>query len=115
MSNLKQVILVRTDIKMSKGKTAAQVAHASVEAVFNSNKKLLSNWRKSGMKKITLSVETKDDLLKYKEIADENDLPTGLITDAGHTELEPGTTTCLAIGPGPEEKINKITGELKNL
>lgn len=115
MSNLKQVILVRTDIKMSKGKTAAQVAHASVEAVFNTNKKLLSKWRQSGMKKITLKVESLEELKKYNSLALDQDIATGLIIDAGHTELDSGTITCLAIGPGPEIKIDKLTSHLKNL
>ena len=115
MYDLKQVILVRTDIKMSKGKTAAQVAHAAVEAVFNCNKKLVSNWRSTGMRKITLAVESESDLHRFNELAIENDLATGLIKDAGHTELAPGTFTCLAIGPGPVVKIDKITGHLKNL
>lgn len=114
MSELKQVILVRTDIKMSKGKAAAQVAHAAVEAALNANKKLLSNWRSSGMKKITLKVESEAELFEYKEKAQNADLTVAIIRDAGHTELTPGTYTCLAIGPGPEVQIDKITGNLKN-
>ena len=115
MSELKQVILVRTDIKMSKGKTAAQVAHASVEATLSSNKKLVSKWRSLGMKKITLKVDSEDELLKFQDLSEEADLITALITDAGHTEIDPGTKTCLAIGPGPSVQIDKITKELKNL
>lgn len=114
MANLKQVILVRTDINMSKGKAAAQVAHAAVEATLNSNKKLISKWRETGMKKITLKVESNEELLKYKQLADNADIENALITDAGHTELTPGTQTCLAIGPDAEAKIDKITGNLKN-
>lgn len=114
MGELKQVILVRTDISMSKGKAAAQVAHAAVEAVLKSNKKLISNWRLNGAKKITLKVESIEEIKKYKRLADENDLENSLISDAGHTELAPGTITCLAIGPDAEIKIDKITGDLKN-
>ncbi len=115
MGELKQVILVRTDIKMSKGKTAVQVAHASVEAVFNTNKKLVSNWRKEGMKKITLKVDSLEELKKFEKQATDNNLPTALITDAGHTELPPKTITALAIGPAPSIKIDKITQDLPNL
>jgi len=113
MTHLKQIILVRTDIKMSKGKTAAQVAHAAVQAALTVNKKLLKNWTQTGMKKITLKVESEEDLFKYQKLAEEKDLITALITDAGHTEIAPGTKTCLAIGPGPEVQIDKITGNLK--
>lgn len=114
MGELKQVIVVRSDLKMSKGKAAAQVAHAAVEAAFKSNKKLISNWRSKGAKKITLKVESLEELLNIKEKAEEADLDTALITDAGHTELAPNTTTCLGIGPDAENKIDKVTGDLKN-
>ncbi len=113
MSELKQVILVRDDLKMSKGKAAAQVAHASVDAVLSANKKLVSKWRESGMKKITLKVNSVEELFKYYNLAIENDLVSSIITDAGKTQIAPGTKTCVAIGPGPEIKIDKITGDLK--
>ena len=53
----KQVILVRQDLKLPKGKMAAQCAHASVEAVFNSDKSKVDAWRDQGQKKIVLKVE----------------------------------------------------------
>ncbi len=115
MSNLKQVLLIRTDLNMSKGKIAAQASHAAVEATLQSNKKLLSKWRSEGMKKIALKVESKEQLLQLINKALEQDLTAVTITDAGHTELNPGTMSCGAIGPGPEVKIDKITGELKPL
>ncbi len=111
----KQVILVRKDLKLSKGKMSAQCAHASSEAVLKSHKDDISKWRNAGMKKAVLEVKTKEDLFKYKQQAEDTGLVVSLITDAGRTELEPGTVTCLAIGPDTEEKIDKITGELKLL
>jgi PTH2 family peptidyl-tRNA hydrolase len=115
MSELKQVILLRTDLNMSKGKMIAQGAHASVDAVLSSNKKLVSKWRLMGMKKIALRVDSLEELEElYKKAIDE-DLSVSLIQDAGKTEVEPGTKTALAIGPGPEVKIDKITGDLKPL
>jgi len=114
MSDYKQVILVRKDIKMSKGKTAAQVAHAAVEAVLKSSSSMVSKWRLQGMKKITLKVQSEKELYKYMQIAKDYGLITGLIRDAGKTELEPGTVTCLAIGPDKEKEIDKVTGELSN-
>lgn len=113
MSQLKQVILIRKDLKMSAGKVAAQAAHASVDAVLKSNKKLLSNWRKTGMKKIALRVNSAEELNALYNKALTSDIIASLITDAGHTEISPGTQTCVAIGPGPEVKIDEITSELK--
>jgi len=109
----KQVILVREDLKLDKGKMAAQVAHASVEAALRSDKEIIKNWRAKGMKKVVLKVKNKEELFKYKEIAKNNNLKTALITDAGRTAIEPGTKTCLAIGPDEEKKIDEVTGSLK--
>lgn len=109
----KQVILVRDDLKLDKGKMAAQVAHASVEAAFRSDKEIVKKWRMLGMKKVVLKVKNKEELFKYKEIAKDNGIKTALITDAGRTSIKPGTKTCLAIGPDEEEKIDNITGNLK--
>ncbi|MBN1644448.1 peptidyl-tRNA hydrolase [Candidatus Woesearchaeota archaeon] len=111
----KQVILVRKDLKLSKGKMSAQVAHASSEAVLKSHKDDITKWRNRGMKKAVLQVSSKEELFKYKQQAEDAGLIVSLITDAGRTELEPGTITCLGIGPDKEEKIDKITGELKLL
>lgn len=112
---LKQVILIRNDLGMSKGKIAAQAAHAAVEATLKSEKSIVSKWRQKGMKKITLRVESKEELFKYLQQAKDFNLITALITDAGKTEIAPGTVTCLAIGPDDENKIDQITSNLKSL
>ena len=65
MLNFKQVILIRQDLKLPKGKLAAQAAHASVEAVLKSDSKLVSTWRKQGMAKIVLKVKDEKELLSY--------------------------------------------------
>lgn len=109
----KQVILVREDLKLPKGKMAAQVSHASVDSTLKSDKKIVELWRKEGGKKIVLKVKDEKELFKYKQMAEDNSLKTALIIDAGHTVLEPGTKTCLGIGPDEEGKINKVTGKLK--
>jgi len=111
---LKQVILIRRDLGMSKGKIAAQTAHGAVEAVLKSDKNVVSQWRNSGMKKITLRVDSKEELFKFLQEAKDAGLVTGLVTDAGKTEIAPGTPTCLGIGPDDEDKIDNITGDLKN-
>ena len=110
---LKQVILVREDLKMSAGKLAAQVAHASLDAVFSSDKKIVNEWRNSGAKKVVLKVKDEKELIEFKDRADDEGLVAALITDAGRTVLAPGTKTCLGIGPDDSEKIDKITGKLK--
>jgi PTH2 family peptidyl-tRNA hydrolase len=110
---MKQVILVRQDLKLPKGKMAAQVAHASTAATLKSHKDDLKKWQAGGMKKVVLKVKDMKELIKYKNLAEDNGLVTALITDAGRTVVEPGTTTCLGIGPGKEEKIDKVTGSLK--
>lgn len=109
----KQVILVRQDLKLPKGKLSSQVSHASVSGVLKTHKDEIKEWQKEGMKKIVLKVKDLDELLKFKRLAEDSGLVTALITDAGHTVVEPGTITCLGIGPDKEDKIDKITGNLK--
>ena len=112
MSDYKQVILVRQDLKLPKGKLAAQCAHASVEAVLKSDSKVVSAWRKQGMPKIVLKVKDEKELLLYLQKAKDEELVTALITDAGKTVVAPGTKTCGGIGPDEEERIDAVTGKL---
>jgi PTH2 family peptidyl-tRNA hydrolase len=113
MKEYKQVILVRNDLKLTKGKMAAQVSHASVEATLKSHKDDIKTWREEGMKKAVLKVDNRYQLFKFKNKAEDAGLVVALITDAGHTHLKPGTATCVGIGPDDAEKIDEITGELK--
>lgn len=115
MKEYKQVILVRMDLKLSKGKLAAQVSHASVEALLKSHKDDVDAWRKLGMKKVVLKVADQKELIAFKNKADDAGLVTGLIIDAGHTEIPAGTVTCLGIGPAKEDKIDAVTGSLSML
>lgn len=111
--DLKQVILVRQDLKLSKGKMSAQASHASVAAVLKSDRDLVNKWKHEGMKKIVVKVADKAELIKYKNLAEDAGLVTALITDAGHTHVAPGTMTCVGIGPDKEDKIDMVTGSLK--
>ena len=110
---MKQVIVVRNDLKMSKGKMAAQVSHASVETILKANREDVNKWRAQGMKKVVLKVETLKELQKIKQDAEDHGIVNALIQDAGHTELTPGTLTCVGVGPDKEEKVDAITGHLK--
>ena len=111
----KQVILVRQDLDLPKGKLGAQSAHAAVECVLKSEEKIVKAWRNEGMKKVLIKVANEKELYKYIQMAKDSKLVTCIITDAGKTVVEPGTVTCGAIGPDKEEKIDDITGKLKLL
>lgn len=110
--NLKQVIVVRADLKLPKGKLAAQAAHASVEATLRSSDSLVEPWHSSGMKKIVLKVANENELITLLGKAKRAGLVASLITDAGKTVVAPGTKTCIGIGPDNEAKIDTVTGDL---
>jgi len=55
------------------------------------------------------------ELEAVKEHAISLNLPWSEVTDAGHTQIAPGTTTCISLGPAPEDLIDKVTGDLKLL
>jgi len=110
---MKQVILVRQDLKLPKGKLAVQVAHASVECVLKSDKKTIDDWHSLGMKKSVLKVAGLKELKEYQAKAKASKLVNALITDAGLTAVPAGTVTCLGIGPDDDKKIDSITGHLK--
>lgn len=112
----KLVVLMRQDLKLPKGKMAAQAAHAAVEATLialKNDESVVKKWRQSGQKKVVLKVSSEKDIFKYKLIAKDNGLVTAVITDAGRTVVEPGTVTCMAIGPASEEAVDAVTGELQ--
>ena len=110
---MKQAILIREDLKMDKGKMAVQAAHASVEAVLKSDKKMVAKWRSEGMTKVALKASGLKELFKFKQMAEDSGMTTALITDAGRTFFKEPTITCLGIGPDEDEKIDELTGKLK--
>ena len=119
MAEIKQVIVVRSDLKMGKGKLAAQVAHAAVDAAETGRRKRpewYETWRDQGQAKVVVKTEGGEPALKeLQKQARSIGLPVALVQDRGLTQLEPGTTTCLGIGPGPSDQIDKLTGDLKLL
>ena len=118
MHMYKQTIVIRADLKMGKGKIAAQTSHASLTAynkVRSTHPEIAKEWEREGQKKVVLRVNSEDELLEYLQKAKDANIPCELIRDAGHTQIEPGTMTCFAAGPWKEEELDKVFGKLKLL
>ncbi|MEM0242887.1 MAG: peptidyl-tRNA hydrolase Pth2 [Candidatus Aenigmatarchaeota archaeon] len=112
---IKQVIVIRNDLEMGKGKMVAQACHASIEAYKKAPLYFKILWKFFGNKKVVLKVNSLDELIEVFKKTKEMKLPYALIRDAGKTQLKEGTITCIAIGPYYSEKIDKVTGNLKLL
>ena len=116
---IKMTVCVRKDIAMSPGKMASQVAHACLQLATNldSNSKRRSfvrEWQEQSNEKIVvLECHSLDAMKSMQSKAAELGVFTAPIADAGRTEIEPGTITCMAVGPGYENIIDKVTGHLK--
>ena len=111
----KQTIIVRKDLKIPAGKLGSQISHASVEAVLESSKDKVEKWRKQGMKKVVLKVESEKELVEMYKLAKRKKLVCVLIKDAGRTFFKKATKTCVGIGPDLEGKIDEVSGKLKML
>jgi PTH2 family peptidyl-tRNA hydrolase len=125
----KQVIVVRKDLNMRKGKIAAQASHASLGAILNYGGKIyegtlnltiennaVKEWLEGRFTKVCVSVDSEEELLDIYQQAIDNGVNVKLIKDAGLTEFGGVPTyTCLAIGPDYPEHIDPITGHLKLL
>lgn len=113
---IKQVIIIRSDIEMSKGKAVAQGAHASLMSYFvaeKADKSLAKEWLDSGEKKIVLKVTDEDALIKLYKAFEFKKVPCALVSDAGLTQLPPGTKTALGIGPWKGSEIDQFTRGMK--
>lgn len=111
----KMVVAIRTDIRLSPGKMAVQVAHAAVNCALSAKEKKdrwFKAWFREGQKKVVVKGGNLNDLYILKNSAEGLGLPTSIVQDAGLTEIEPGTVTCLGIGPGPSPEVDKVTGSL---
>ena len=109
---------MRADLGMGKGKLAAQAAHASLSAAeiaSTSRRSWYEDWKFEGQKKVVLKVSSESELDDLYKLAKHAKLPASLIEDRGLTQVEPGTVTCLGIGPAPDGEIDGITGKLKLL
>jgi PTH2 family peptidyl-tRNA hydrolase len=109
---IKQVIVVRNDVGLSRGKLAAQCCHAAIECFRNAKPSLKKRWLDEGQKKVVLSARSLGELIKIKDMAKKAGINFSLIADAGLTEVPPGTITCIGIGPAPSRDIDRITGSL---
>lgn len=125
--DIKQVIVVRTDLNMRKGKMIAQGAHASLSAILR-NTSIKKNkltielteemklWLSVAFTKIVLKASSEAELFLLYETAKRANLPASLICDSGKTEFHGVPTyTAVAIGPAASEEIDKITGNLQLL
>ena len=118
MLEYKQVIIVRTDLKMGTGKKCAQSCHASVSAsdlIRVKDKNTWKMWKNSGQKKVVLKVSGMDELSEIVRKLDKGNLNYFVVKDAGLTQLESGTVTALGIGPAKSTDLDEITGDLKLL
>lgn len=131
----KQVIVMRNDLGMRKGKMIAQGAHSSIafltqhgnnlmDAALDGSKPYLwaqltpaqAAWIKGIFKKICVRVDSEEELLEITEKAKQAGLTVALIQDAGLTEFGGVPTyTCCALGPDWEDEIDAVTGDLKLL
>jgi len=114
----KMVIVTRSDLKLTPGKLAAQVAHAAVACSLETkkqNSKWFNKWQNEGAKKAVVKVENEKDFYDLKEKAQQLKMAAIIISDAGHTEIPAGTNTVLGIGPAPNNIIDQVTGKLSLL
>jgi PTH2 family peptidyl-tRNA hydrolase len=114
----KQVIVFRTDLKMGKGKIAAQAGHAAVSAAEEARKRhrvWWEAWLFEGQRKIAVKVKDEKELSELESAAKDLGLPNALIVDRGLTQIPEGTVTCLGIGPAPETLVDNLTGKLRLL
>lgn len=122
----KQIIVIRKDLNMRKGKMVAQGAHASTSIVIemerewdadygwsqHSQGKVYEQWSNDKFTKICVSVSSEEELLAVHEQAKKAGLLCSLIKDAGLTEFKEPTYTAVAIGPAMPEDVDPITGKL---
>ncbi|KAJ6638283.1 putative peptidyl-tRNA hydrolase 2 [Pseudolycoriella hygida] len=114
----KMLLIVRNDLKMGKGKIAAQCGHAAVGAYQTAIKRfprLVRLWDSNGCPKIAVKCESKAEIIELRNKAQAMNFNTCMIRDAGRTQVEPNTITVLAVGPANSQDLDTITRHLKLL
>ncbi|CAL9771350.1 unnamed protein product, partial [Musa acuminata subsp. burmannicoides] len=118
LEDFKMVLVVRNDLKMGKGKIAAQCSHATLglyKKLLHKAPKALSRWEDCGQVKVVLKIESEEDLLVLQGRAKSLKLPTHITIDAGRTQIAPNSRTVMAILAGPADMVDDVTGGLKLL
>ena len=114
----KLVLCVRMDLKMGRGKAAAQCCHATL-AVYKEALKLyperVKMWEEYGAAKVVVKVPDEGTLHDLQKAAQSAGVPNCIIMDAGRTQIAAGSETVLAVGPAPVEEVDAITSHLKLL
>lgn len=114
-SELTMVFIARKDLKLSAGKLAAQVGHATAECVTKAERtepRMLDRYMRVGQRKVVCQAANEDELRRLFGEAKNAGIIASLITDAGHTEIPAGTVTVVGLGPNERDKIDSITGSL---
>lgn len=117
IEDFKMVLVVRNDLKMGKGKIAAQCSHATLglyKKLLHRAPKALNRWEMCGQVKVVLKTESEDDLLLLQDRAKTISLPTHIVIDAGKTQIAPNSRTVMAM-LGPADLVDDVTGSLKLL
>lgn len=117
-SDLKMVMVVRTDLKMGHGKIAAQCCHACLGLYKSQLKKdlpRLQAWENSNYKKVVLKCLSETEMLEIAANAHKKGLDYYIVRDAGLTQITPGSKTVLSIGPAMESELKDVTNHLKLL
>ncbi|SFL42900.1 peptidyl-tRNA hydrolase [Methanobrevibacter olleyae] len=112
---MKQVMIIRTDLKMGKGKMAAQCCHAAIGAYKRADKDKIRKWENEAYAKVVLKVPSLECLLEIRNMAQAKGIAYYLVTDAGRTQIPESTITVLGLGPDEDDVLEEITGELKLL
>jgi PTH2 family peptidyl-tRNA hydrolase len=116
--DIKQVIIIRKDLKMGTGKIAAQACHASLMSYMEAEKKykdIVESWLSEGGTKVVVKVNTPEEFDDMKKKLRASGLPFKVVKDAGQTQVLPGTETAIGIGPYYTSDIDKVTSKLSLL
>ncbi|KAK3297729.1 peptidyl-tRNA hydrolase PTH2-domain-containing protein [Chaetomium fimeti] len=122
----KMVLVVRTDLGMTKGKMAAQCSHATLacykalvrtaqQAPQSAEARILRAWEGAGQAKIAVQVKSEDELLELMGKARGLGVTARVIADQGRTQIAAGSRTVLGVGPAPKSLVDMVTGHLKLL
>ena len=124
IDDVKMMLAVRSDLGMTKGKIGAQVGHATLGGYHTIKKwaqksaywrKVLQTWSYDGQKKVCVKATSEAQLLEIKAKAREMGIPTYVVADAGHTQIEAGSLTVCGLGPCTTKQVQFVTGALKLL